>query len=53
MALTRKRRKELKRLKSQAEDLWNDQRELLEHASAVVREASHQAANFAREDVSP
>jgi len=53
VALTRKRRKELKRLKGQAEDLWNDQRELLEHASAVVREASHQAANYAREEVSP
>ncbi len=53
MALTRKRRKELKRLKGQAETLWNDQRELLDHASAVVREASHQAANYAREEVSP
>ncbi|QYH34869.1 hypothetical protein [Salinibacterium sp. M195] len=53
MALTRKRRKELKRLKGQAEGLWNDQRELLDHASAVVREASHQAANYAREEVSP
>ncbi|MEH6780648.1 MAG: hypothetical protein V7618_03690 [Rhodoglobus sp.] len=53
MALTRKRRKELKRLKGQAEDLWNDQKELLDHASAVVREASQQAANYAREEVSP
>jgi len=53
VALSRKRRKELKRLKGQAEDLWSDQRELLEHASAVVREASHQAANYAREEVSP
>jgi TPP-dependent pyruvate/acetoin dehydrogenase alpha subunit len=53
VALTRKRRKELKRLKGQAEGLWNDQRELLEHASAVVREATHQAANYAREEVSP
>jgi TPP-dependent pyruvate/acetoin dehydrogenase alpha subunit len=53
VALSRKRRKELKRLKGQAEGLWSDQRELLEHASAVVREASHQAANYAREEVSP
>jgi hypothetical protein len=53
VALTRKRRKELKHLKGQAEGLWNDQRELLEHASAVVREASHQAANYTREEVSP
>ncbi|EPR75077.1 hypothetical protein ADILRU_2614 [Leifsonia rubra CMS 76R] len=53
MALSRKRRKELKRLKGQAEGLWSDQKELLEHASAVVREASHQAANYAREEVNP
>ena len=53
MALSRKRAKELNRLKSQAEDLWDDQKELLDHASKVVREASRQAANFAREEVSP
>ncbi|MCU1412242.1 MAG: hypothetical protein JWR04_2949 [Rhodoglobus sp.] len=53
MALSRKRRKELNRLKSQAEDLWEDQKELLDHASKVVRDASRQAANFAREEVSP
>lgn len=53
MALSRKRQKELNRLKSQAEDLWEDQKELLDHASKVVRDASRQAANFAREEVSP
>lgn len=53
MALSRKRRKELNRLKGQAEDLWEDQKELLDHASKVVRDASRQAANFAREDVAP
>ena len=53
MALSRKRRKELKRLKSQAEDLWEDQKELLDHASKVVRDASRQAAHYAREEVSP
>jgi hypothetical protein len=53
MALSRKRRKELNRLKSQAEDLWADQKELLEHASKVVRDASRQAAHFAREEVAP
>jgi hypothetical protein len=53
MALSRKRRKELARLKNQAENLWDDQKELLEHASRVVRDASRQAANFAREDVAP
>ena len=53
MALSRKRQKELNRLKNQAEGLWEDQKELLEHASRVVRDASRQAANYAREEVSP
>jgi len=53
MALSRKRQKELSRLKGQAENLWDDQKELLDHASKVVREASRQAAHFAREEVSP
>jgi len=53
MALSRKRRKELHRLRSNAESLWEDQKELLDHASKVVRDASRQAANYAREEVSP
>jgi len=53
MALSRKRRKELNRLKNQAEGLWEDQKELLDHASKVVRNASRQAAHYAREEVSP
>jgi hypothetical protein len=53
MALSRKRRKELNRLKGQAEDLWEDQKEVLEHASKVLRAASRQAAGYAREEVSP
>ncbi len=53
MALSRKRQKELNRLKNQAEDLWEDQKELLDHASRVVREASRQAANYTREEVAP
>ncbi len=53
MALSRKRRKELNRLKSQAEDLWEDQKDLLDHATKVVRDASRQAANYAREEVGP
>ncbi|MBX3100789.1 MAG: hypothetical protein KF761_14580 [Salinibacterium sp.] len=53
MALSRKRQKELNRLKGQAENLWEDQKELLDHASRVVRDASRQAAQYAREEVSP
>ena len=53
MGLSRKRQRELDRLKRQAEDLLHDQREVLEHASRVVRDASHQASSFAREEVGP
>jgi hypothetical protein len=53
MGLSRKRQRELNRLKRQAEEVLRDQREVLEQASRVVRQASHQASNFAREEVSP
>lgn len=53
MGLSRKRQRELNRLKREAETLLRDQREVLEHASRVVRAASHQASNFAREEVRP
>ena len=53
MGLSRKRQKELKQLKRQAEDLVQDQREVLEHASRVVRDAGRQAANYGREEVVP
>lgn len=53
MALSRKRRKELKQLRGQAESLWEDQKELLENASRVVRDASRQAAHYTREEVAP
>ncbi len=53
MTLSRKRAKELKRLRSAASDLWDDQKEVLEHASLVVREAGRQAANAGREEVVP
>ena len=53
MALSRKRQKELKRLKRSAEELWDEQREAIEHASAVLKDARRQAANYAREEVGP
>lgn len=53
MGLSRKRQRELKRLKNSAGDLWDGQKDLLEHASHVVREATRQAANYAREEVAP
>jgi hypothetical protein len=53
MGLSRKRQRELNKLKRQAEELVQDQRDVLEHASRVVRDASRQAANFGREEVAP
>lgn len=53
MALSRKREKELKRLREAATVLWANQREVLEHASLVAREASRQAGNLSREEVGP
>jgi hypothetical protein len=53
MGLSRKRQREFKRLKKQADELLQSQKDILEHAGGVVREASHQAANYAREEVAP
>ena len=53
MELSRKRRRELKRLRGAAENVWSEQREVLEHASKVLRAASRQAADVARRDVAP
>lgn len=53
MGLSRKREKELKRLKNTAADLWEEQREVLDHASKVVREAGRQLGNVSREEVAP
>lgn len=53
MALSRKRQRELKRLKRDAERLWDEQREALEHATDVLKDARRQAANYAREEIAP
>jgi hypothetical protein len=53
MGLSRKRQRELKRLKRSAEELWDEQRDAIEHASAVLRDARRQASNYAREEVGP
>ena len=53
MGLSRKRQRELKRLKRSAEHLWDEQREAIEHATALLRDARRQAANYAREEVAP
>lgn len=53
MSLTRKRKKELKRLRSSAEELWGKQQEVLANANAVAAEARKQAAYYTREEIAP
>lgn len=53
MSLTRKRKKELKRLRSSAEELWGQQQEVLANANAVAAEARKQAAYYTREEIAP
>ena len=53
MALSRKRKHELARLKGQASDLWDDQKDVLDRANRVVREASRHARLYARDEVAP
>ncbi|MCS5723198.1 hypothetical protein N1028_04380 [Herbiconiux sp. CPCC 203407] len=53
MSLTRKRRKALKRLKGNAEDLWVDQHDVLDRANAILREAAKQASFLTDEEVKP
>ena len=53
MSLSRKRRKELKRLRSSAEGLWGDQQDVLDQASKVAREARRQLGFLTQEEVVP
>ena len=53
MGLSRKRKKELRKLKGHAEDLWQEQQEVLDRASSVIREAYGQAGHLTREQVVP
>lgn len=53
MGLSRKRRREIKKLRGSASDVWGEQREVLEHTAKVLRAASREAATVARDDVAP
>lgn len=53
MSLSRKRQRELNRLRSQAEDLLNEQRNVLGHAGNVAQEAGRQALHLNAEVVAP
>lgn len=53
VSMTRKRKKQLKRLKSDANALWAAQQDLLDQANSVAREAGRQLSAYGREEVAP
>lgn len=53
MSLSRKRKKELRRLQNQANKLWESQQTLASEAAGVAREAGRQLGHFGREQVVP
>ncbi|WP_067196127.1 DNA helicase [Microbacterium sp. XT11] len=53
MSVSRKRKKELRRLQKDATQLWENQQVLVGHAAEVAREAGRQLGNFNREQVIP
>ncbi|GAA2979726.1 hypothetical protein JOD63_002883 [Microbacterium terrae] len=53
MSLSRKRKKELRKLQTQANNLWESQQVLVGEAASVAREASRQLGHFHREQVAP
>lgn len=53
MSLSRKRRRELRKLRSQAQDLLDQQRVVLTHAGTVLQEAGRQAKQLNDEHVMP
>ena len=53
MSVSRKRKKELRRLQGQATQLWEAQQVLVGEAANVAREAGRQLGNYNRETVVP
>ncbi len=53
MKLSRKRKRELRKLRSNAEKLWQEQQAVLEHASGILRQARTQATLLNQEQVVP
>jgi len=53
VSLSRKRKKELRKLQNQANKLWASQQVLVGEAAGVAREAGRQLGNFSREQVLP
>lgn len=53
MSLSRQRQSELDELKRTAEDLWEQQQQVIDRASRIAREAGRQVGAVAREEVAP
>ena len=53
MSLSRKRRKELIRLRKSADELWGHQQQVLDRANVLAHEAGRQAGVLTREEVVP
>lgn len=53
MGVSRKRKKELRKLQDQASRLWDAQQVLVGEAATVAREAGRQLGNYGREQVAP
>jgi hypothetical protein len=53
VSLSRKRQKELNRLRAEAQQLWDSQQQVLGRANVVAQEAGRQAAHLTREEVAP
>ena len=53
MSLSRKRKKELRKLQKQANTLWESQQVLVGEAANVAKEASRQLGHYRREKVMP
>lgn len=53
MSLSRKRKKQLRKLQKQANTLWESQQVLVGEAAHVAREAGHQLGHYNREHIKP
>ena len=53
MSLSRKRKKELRKLQKHANDIWESQQVLVGEAADIAREAGRQLGNYGREQVVP
>lgn len=53
LSLTRRRQREIKKLRRQADKLWEEQRRVGAKASSLAKEASHQARLYGDERIAP